>query len=99
MPKRKVSKIIKSLTTKGFQAKKGRRKHTKYTLYVNGKKTDIFTWISHSHGSDEYTEPLLNAMKKQIGLETPQEFDDFMDCPMSGEMLVSILVSRGKIRI
>jgi hypothetical protein len=52
MPTYKTRKIVASLTKKGFSPKKGKSKHIKYTLYVSGKKTSIFTWISH--GLDEY---------------------------------------------
>lgn len=97
MPKRKARRIISSLTKKGFYAKKGRSKHIKYTLYVNGKKTSVFTWISH--GLDEYDDQLLNAMKKELRLESSHEFDDLIDCPMSEEMLISLLVKKGAIKL
>jgi len=96
MPKRKTRRIVSSLTKKGFIPKKGRSKHTKYTLFVEGKKTSVFTWISH--GRDEYEDKLLNAMKKELRLESSQEFDDLIDCPMSAEMLISLLVKRGVIK-
>ncbi len=97
MPKRKTRKIISSLTKKGFSARKGKSKHIKYTLYVNGKKTSVFTWISH--GLDEYDDQLLNAMKKELHLESSQEFDDLIDCPMSEDILISLLVKKGAIKI
>jgi hypothetical protein len=97
MPTRKTRLIMSSLAKKGFSPKKGRSKHIKYTLYVDGKKTGIFTWISH--GKNEYNDQLLNAMKKELHLETTQELEDLIDCPMSGERLVTLLVERGAIRL
>jgi hypothetical protein len=97
MPTYKTRKIAASLTKKGFSPKKGKSKHIKYTLYVNGKKTSIFTWISH--GLDEYEDRLLNAMKKELHLESNRELDDLIECPMSAESLVSLLEARGKLKI
>ncbi len=97
MPTHKTRKIVSSLTKKGFYPKKGRSKHIKYTLFVEGKKTSIFTWISH--GLDEYEDKLLNAMRKELHLETSQELEALIECPMSGEALVSLLVKRGEIKI
>lgn len=97
MSKYKTRKIVSSLTKKGFEPKKGRSKHIKYTLFVNGKKTSIFTWISH--GMDEYEDGLLNAMRKELRLETSKELEDLIDCPMSIEVLLSLLSKRGIIKI
>jgi hypothetical protein len=97
MPAYKTRKIVASLTKKGFSPKKGKSKHIKYTLYVSGKKTSIFTWISH--GLDEYEDRLLNAMKKELHLESIRELDDLIECPMSAESLVSLLEAKGKLKI
>jgi len=97
MPTYKTRKIVSSLKKKGFNPKKGKSKHIKYTLYVNGKKTSIFTWVSH--GLDEYNDQLLNAMRKELSLESNQELNDLIECPMSAEALISLLVERNKIRI
>jgi hypothetical protein len=97
MPTYKTRKIVASLTKKGFAPKKGKSKHIKYTLYVSGKKTSIFTWISH--GLDEYEDRLLNAMKKELHLESIRELDDLIECPMSAESLVSLLEAKGKLKI
>jgi hypothetical protein len=56
----------------------------------------VFTW--KSHGRDEYENQLLNAMKKELRLESSQEFDDLIDGQMSAEMLISLLVKRGAIK-
>lgn len=97
MPTHKTRKIISSLTKKGFNLKKGKSKHIKYTLYVNGKKTSVFTWVSH--GLDEYDDGLLNAMRKELRLESNQELEDLIECPMSADALISLLVGRKKIKI
>ena len=80
MPTRKTRLIISSLIKKGFSPKKSRSKHIKYTLYVNGKKTSIFTWISH--GKNEYNDQLFERHEEELHLETTQELEDLIDCPM-----------------
>jgi len=97
MPTRKTRKIVSSLTKKGFHSKKGKSKHIKYTLYVNGKKTSVFTWVSH--GLDEYEDKLLNAMRKELRLESSKELDDLIECPMSEKELIALLVKRKIIKI
>ena len=97
MPTHKTRKIVSSLTKKGFYPKNGKSKHIKYTLFVNRKKTSIFTWISH--GLDEYEDRLLNAMRKELHLETSKELEDLIECPMSEATLVSLLAKRGEIKI
>jgi predicted RNA binding protein YcfA (HicA-like mRNA interferase family) len=92
MPTYKTRKIASSLNKKGFVQKKGKSKHIKYTLYVNGKKTRVYTWISH--GKDEYGDQLLNAMRKELYLNKPQELEDLIECPMTEEALISLLIKR-----
>lgn len=97
MSKHKTRKIVASLTKKGFSPKRGKSKHIKYTLFVEGKKTSVYTWISH--GSDEYEDKILNVMRKELRLETNRELDDLIECPMSAEVLISLLKKRGAIKI
>lgn len=97
MSKHKTRKIVASLTKKGFSPKRGKSKHIKYALFVEGKKTSVYTWISH--GSDEYEDKILNAMRKELRLETNKELDDLIECPMSAEVLISLLKKRGAIKI
>ena len=97
MPTHKKREIVSSLTKKGFISKKGKSKHIKYTLYVQGKKTGVFTWVRH--GLDEYEDRLLNAMRKELHLETSQELEDLIECPMSKEALIALLTQRGAIKV
>ncbi len=96
MSTHKTRKIESALARKGFHLKSGRSKHLKYTLYYDGKKTGVFTFISH--GLSEYNDNLLNVMRKQLYLESPQELDDLIECPMSEEELKSLLVARGVLK-
>ena len=64
----KTDKIKSSLVKKGFSAENGDHKY--YTLYCNGKKTHIFTKVSH--GKPEVGEPLLGMMARQVRLNLPR---------------------------
>ena len=57
----------------------------------------MFTWVSH--GLDEYEDRLLNAMRKELHLETSQELEDLIECPMSKEALIALLTQRGAIKV
>jgi len=96
MSTHKTRKIEASLTRKGFHLKRGRSKHLKYTLYDDGKKTSVFTFISH--GLSEYNDNLLDKVRKQLYLDSSRELDDLIECPMSEEDLKSLLVARGILK-
>lgn len=91
----KTSKIAASLLKKGFVQKETH--HSYYLLFVNGKKTSIRTRLSH--GSSEYGPNLLSQVKKQLGLKTMEELDDFINCPMSGEAYVELLLDRKVLKL
>lgn len=91
----KTSKIAASLLKKSFVQKETH--HSYYLLFVNGKKTSIRTRLSH--GSSEYGSNLLSMMKKQLSLETMEELEDLINCPMSGEAYVELLLERNVIKL
>ena len=66
----KSTEIEDALTRKGFIVTKKNKKvhHKKLTLFVNGKKTSVYTFISH--GKKEYARGLLSAVKNQLFLDT-----------------------------
>ncbi len=97
MASHKTRKIESALSKKGFRIKNGKKcHHKKYTLFVDGKRTRVYTWISH--GIKEYNDSLLSEMKKELYLESPKEIEDLICCPMSGEELVILLKERGVLR-
>jgi len=59
----KTRKIESALSKKGFQLRESSH-HKKWTLFVDGKKTAVYTWISH--GLKEYGDSLLREMKKEL---------------------------------
>jgi predicted RNA binding protein YcfA (HicA-like mRNA interferase family) len=90
----KVKDICSALKKKGF-VENPKSHHVYYIFYEDGKKTAIYTFISH--GKNEYGDELLSQMKKQLGFQSKTEFNDFIECPMSKEQYRDLLLERGHI--
>lgn len=88
----KRNKANKNLTKKGFK-KSDKTKHSFYHYYHNGKKTDIFTFMSRGVGSKEIDDSLISSMATQLKL-TKQEFMDVVNCDISKESLLQIYLNR-----
>ena len=82
MGTRKNYNIANSLLKKGFEEKQS--SHTRLTYFIDGKKSSIFTVVSH--GKKEISDDLMHKMAKQIKLSYKQ-FCEVVDCPMSKEEL------------
>lgn len=94
MSSRKTKQIAKALADKGFDPVDTH--HEMYWLSVKGKKTSIRTRISH--GLKEYGDPLLAQMAKQMKIKRDQ-LEQFIDCPLSKEGYVEILVTQGVVKL
>lgn len=94
MSSRATKKIQGALERKGF-APNG-SDHKVLRLYVNGKKTRIRTHLSH--GLHEYGDNLLAIVARQLKLRRKQ-LDDLIDCPLSGEAYVNLLISSGEVKL
>lgn len=90
---RKTRELKQGLKNKGF--KESNRDHKFYILYIDGKKTHVKTKISH--GAKEYDDGLLNGMKQQVRLDTKQQFLNLVDCPMTKEEYVKLLIEKNII--
>lgn len=90
----RTDQIKSSLVKKGFQAEDG--DHKFYTLYCDGKKTQIFTKVSH--GKKEIGEPLITQMAHQTKL-SKQDFSDLIHCPLKKERYIQMMKDLGYIRI
>lgn len=88
----KTKDIESALSKKGFQVHQS--KHKIYILYVNGKKTNVRTFVSH--GIKEYGKTLISKMRNQLYLSR-EEFDDLVSCPLTEEKLLEIYIDRNKI--
>jgi hypothetical protein len=85
MANRDKNTISGSLQKKGFVFDKQRKDH-KYYYYCSksGKKTEIFTKVSHSPKYKTIGDDLISQMSKQCRL-SKAEFIDLVDCPLSQE--------------
>jgi len=77
-----------ALKTKGFK-EKPKRDHIYYFFYYKGKKTHIFTKISH--GENEIHDKNCSSMARQIKLNNAQ-FRDFVSCPLTPEQYLKFLL-------
>ncbi|SFV02326.1 hypothetical protein SAMN05421543_1213 [Alicyclobacillus macrosporangiidus] len=92
MQPRKTREIEASLQRKGFR--KSNRDHHYFVLYVDGKKTSVFT--KTSHGMKEYDGLLLRNMARQLRL-TIEQLYELIDCPLTLEDYIGILRDSGEI--
>lgn len=97
MKSRKVSNIEKALLKKGFIKNKGKDHHSHYYLYIDGKKSHIYTYLSHGSKSSDYDKYLMNKIKNQLKFNDSNKAELFFDCPMSGEQYLEMLESQNEI--
>lgn len=88
----KTRDVKKALSSKGFQEKK-ERDHFYYFFYYKGKKTSIFTKISHGQG--EIGDNICSQMAKQTKL-TNGQFRRFVDCRLTEGAYIDTLI-RGEV--
>jgi predicted RNA binding protein YcfA (HicA-like mRNA interferase family) len=89
---RKTKDVCENLLKKGFTQRNGGDKY--FHLFVDGKKTPVFTFVSH--GAKEIHDGLLGQMAKQTKL-VKKEFLDLVDCPMTEPQYLGLLRERGHI--
>lgn len=89
------TKIRASLLGKGFKEKIG--KHDYYYLYVEEKKTSVFTFLSQGSGYREYSNELVGRVAQQMRL-TKKELLLFVECPLTHKQYVELLKQRNHIR-
>lgn len=83
--------IERSLCSKGFVADMGHHRFLRFRYL--GKETNIRTRLSH--GTVDYGDALLAAMRKQLHLLDRHQLDDLIRCPMDGDAYCQILRSQG----
>jgi hypothetical protein len=87
---KKARDVEAALKQKGFEpGEKKRRDHLFFFFYYNGKKSNIFTKMSH--GESEIHHKNCAFMAKNIKLSNPQ-FNEFVDCNLTGEAYLKFLV-------
>lgn len=91
---RKNYNIANSLLKKGFKEKHS--SHTHLIYFIDGKKTSIFTFISH--GKKEISDELMHKMAKQLKL-SHEQFCELVDCSMSRETLREFYLDEGIVKL
>lgn len=99
MPAYKSQDISKSLCKKGFleDVSSKQQHHKYYYLYVNGKKQNIYTYVSHDT-KIEYSSSngsLFSAVKKQLKFSDKNKLCEFIDCTFSESDYISMLSEKG----
>src|SRR6266550_4407388 len=84
--------VMAGLEKKGFTKKEN--DHTFFHLWVEGKKTRVYTKVSH--GENEIPDNLLGAMARQLVLNKKQ-FLELVDCPFTLDAYLTTLRSAGVI--
>lgn len=89
---RDAREIEAALLKKGFQRRQGGDAY--FHLYVEGKKTPVFTKMSQ--GEKEIHDGLLGAMARQVKL-SKRDFMQLVDCPLTAEKYLEILRQQKQI--
>jgi len=85
----KARDASKALKKKGF-SEDNKRDHFYYFFCHDGKKSNIYTKISHNE--TDLGLPLCSAMARQIKLNV-SDFKEFVDCKLTAERYREILTS------
>jgi len=95
MKVRKAKYLEKILKKKGFILDPEIYHHNFYYLHIDGKKYPIYTYLSHS--IDEYGDPLMAEIKKQLRFDKAVNLEKFFDCPMTKEKYIKMLKDQNLI--
>lgn len=88
--------IEAALNKKGFVCKE--KDHRYYYHQVDGKYTGIQTKVSTGTKYKRLGPPLVAKIKKQLQLDSPKDFNDFVNCPMTKNDYNNKLAEKGVIR-
>lgn len=88
----KCRDIAASLGKKGFREQPD-GDHVYFRLFVNNRKTSVFTKVSH--GCREVDDSLVSKMAKQVQLRPRMKFIALVDCSLTGEAYVAELRAQG----
>lgn len=91
LEKKKVKKILQK---KGFSLVSD-KDHDYFYVIRNGKKTAVYTRISHGSGKDIHN-GLLNTMMHQMRLDK-KRFDKYFECTFSGDEYINYLIDNKHI--
>lgn len=95
MKPRKAKDIQKVLKKKGFVLNPEKEHHQFFYLNIDGKKHAIYTYFSHNN--QELGKSLMNLIKKQLKFKDTEKAEQFLDCPMSKEQYLEMLIELEEI--
>lgn len=90
-----LDEVVRALAKKGFQEEPG-GDHRYFRLFVEGRKTGLFTKVSR--GGKKYKtlgDNLIAQMARQLKL-TKAQFLDLIKCTIDGQGYVAIVTERLK---
>ena len=90
---RERREIKKQLLRKGFV--EDNSGHTMFRLKVDGKMTGIKACLSHGSKYKDYSDSLLNLIKRELKLDTKSQLFRLLDCPLKYEDYVAYLRAKG----
>lgn len=97
MSDRKRDEVENGLERKGFN--KSNNDHKKYIYYTfTGKKTSVWTKMSHGSNYNKLSEDMLRKIARQCRI-TRTDLDKFLDCPLTRENYESMLIQAGHISV
>ena len=85
----KARELASALKRKGFTEDK-KRDHYFYFLHYNGKKSAIYTKISHNES--DIRSQLCSQIAKQMKL-TSEQLIEFVDCALDAERYIKLLIA------
>lgn len=85
--------IKRALARKGFRERQKGRDHDFFFFEHEGLVKAVFTKISRGRKYRDIDDSLLKRMSRQLHLSGSQ-FDQLIDCPMTEEGYVSVLIDR-----
>ena len=92
----KFGDVSRNLQRKGF-ALDPNAHHSYLCFYRNGKKTRLYTYVSHGKSGDDVGDAIVRSMKRQLGLGTMQQVRDLVECPMDEATYIAELIKSGKL--
>jgi len=98
MKARLAKDIEKALLAKGFEKGSSKQKshHSFYHFIYNGKRTHVYTYLSHGSKKD-YSADLMSKIKRQLKFADSKIAEAFLDCPFKEEQYVDMLKKAGEL--
>lgn len=91
------NEVMRALKRKGFTEGKGKQKHIRLYLTINGKKTHVKTYVSK--GKKQVPRGIMKKMSSQLKMESKEEFEKYLECSYSLMQYINDLRGKNIIEI